>query len=91
MDSLEDFAHGRKVRVRPYGVRLDAQTTIARAESKVGESGYNLFANNCEHFAAWCVADQHSSPQVRDTTARAGLVTVSGCGGGRSRSRLCRW
>lgn len=28
--------------------------TVKRALSKLGESEYNLFMNNCEHFAIWC-------------------------------------
>lgn len=28
--------------------------TLARARSRIGESNYNLFSNNCEHFALWC-------------------------------------
>lgn len=27
---------------------------IARAESRLGENGYNLWGNNCEHLARWC-------------------------------------
>ena len=30
---------------------------IANAKEKLGESGYNLFLNNCEHFATWCMTD----------------------------------
>ena len=30
------------------------QETVARARSKLGERGYNLLLNNCEHFALWC-------------------------------------
>ena len=30
------------------------EETVARARSKLGEHGYNLLLNNCEHFALWC-------------------------------------
>ncbi len=30
------------------------EETVARARSKLGERGYNLLLNNCEHFALWC-------------------------------------
>ncbi len=46
-------------------------SAIARAESRIGEGGYNLVTNNCEHFARWCVEGEHRSPQV--TTV--GIVT----------------
>jgi hypothetical protein len=35
---------------------------IARAESRLGESRFDLMSNNCEHFAAWCktgISDSH--------------------------------
>ncbi len=28
--------------------------SIARAKSRLGENGYNLWGNNCEHLARWC-------------------------------------
>ncbi|MGB7486504.1 MAG: lecithin retinol acyltransferase family protein, partial [Phormidesmis sp.] len=31
-----------------------ADVVIARAESRLGEQRYDLFFNNCEHFASWC-------------------------------------
>jgi hypothetical protein len=76
-DSLDQFAGGGLIRVRAYGVRLDIDETLARARSRVGESGYHLFANNCEHFAAWCVADRHNSGQVAGAAATSGFVGVS--------------
>ncbi|MDD6134689.1 MAG: lecithin retinol acyltransferase family protein [Selenomonadaceae bacterium] len=30
------------------------EETVMRARSKLGERGYNLLLNNCEHFALWC-------------------------------------
>lgn len=46
---------------------------IERAESMLPDSTgeknkfkiYNLFTNNCEHFATWCVVGQRQSSQVR--------------------------
>ena len=37
---------------------------IARAESRLGESSYDLISNNCEHFAAWCKTGISSSSQI---------------------------
>ena len=42
------------------------EETVARAESRVGETKYNLAFNNCEHFALWCKTGIHESIQVED-------------------------
>ena len=39
-------------------------------------SGYDLFANNCEHFATWWVTGEHSSTQVEAAISGAGVVGV---------------
>lgn len=38
--------------------------TVARARSKLGERGYNLLLDNCEHFAVWCKTGLCQSEQV---------------------------
>ena len=40
------------------------EETVERAKSRIGESGYNLFHNNCEHFAIWCKTGIAESYQV---------------------------
>lgn len=95
---IEEFADGGVVRVRAYGSRLNADEAMQRAESMLGQSGYHLFTNNCEHFASWCVAGEHSSAQVdmavsATVVAGAGTVApkvamgiVTGAGGAAARS-----
>jgi hypothetical protein len=46
------------------------QETVARARSRLGEQGYDLVANNCEHFAWWCKTGEARSEQV-ETVLRA--------------------
>lgn len=46
---------------------------IDRAFSKLGEDEYNLFTNNCEHFACWCITGESKSTQVE----RVRSVTIS--------------
>jgi hypothetical protein len=75
-DSLEAFAQGGEVSTRDYGRRFDADEAAQRAESRVGQSGYDLYRNNCEHFARWCVTGDHKSKQV-ETANAAGGVGVS--------------
>ncbi len=64
--SVETFARGGKVYIRPYAVRYIPDTVIQRAESRVGERKYNLLFNNCEHFATWCVTGVSDSRQIRN-------------------------
>lgn len=73
---IEDFTGNGTVQVRLYGKRFSADEVAARAESMLGQSGYDLFANNCEHFATWCVADEHSSAQVEGVAAGVSVVGV---------------
>ena len=40
------------------------EETVARARSKLGQGGYNLALNNCEHFAVWCKTGIRESSQV---------------------------
>jgi len=37
---------------------------VARAESRVGERGFDVWLNNCEHFATWCRTGISGSTQV---------------------------
>ncbi|MCB0905661.1 MAG: lecithin retinol acyltransferase family protein, partial [Nocardioidaceae bacterium] len=77
---LEDFLKGGELKVRRYGKRDDADTTLARAESRIGETGYHLVVNNCEHFATWCCTGKKASEQVRG----AGTLTAHGAVAGAS-------
>lgn len=40
------------------------QETVNRAYSRLGETAYNLFTNNCEHFAIWCKTGITESYQI---------------------------
>jgi hypothetical protein len=45
---LAEFAQGAPISVRRYGHCDEPDVVINRAESRLGTSGYDLFANNCE-------------------------------------------
>ena len=62
----EKFAQGRPTIVRRYHECDDVEAVIERAKSRVGDSGYHLFENNCEHFAVWCKTGKATSTQVDD-------------------------
>ncbi|KEO84886.1 lecithin retinol acyltransferase family protein [Tumebacillus flagellatus] len=53
-DSLEGFAAGVNVHRKHSIKRYSDREIVRRAYARVGERDYNLFHNNCEHFANWC-------------------------------------
>lgn len=75
---IKKFAAGAEIKVRPYGDCDSIEVTISRAESRLHEKSYNLFFNNCEHFATWCKTGKHTSEQVKDTTSTTGGTVASG-------------
>lgn len=62
--SLENFAHGRGVRIRHDLPRFDRREVVERARSRLGEHSYRLLTNNCEHFCAWALRGESRSSQV---------------------------
>ena len=55
----------RAARMRGYHL-YSGDEAVARARSKIGEGGYNLAFNNCEHFAVWCRTGIKDSSQVNN-------------------------
>ena len=49
--SFEAFAQGNPVYTLSQSVAFIPDVVLNRAESRLGEQRYNLFFNNCEHFA----------------------------------------
>lgn len=48
-----------------YGYHLyTPEETVARARSRLGETSYNFFTNNCEHFVIWCKTGVSESLQI---------------------------
>lgn len=66
--SFETFADGKPV----YIIQHDPvkcflpEEVVQRAKSKLGQRGYDLFKNNCEHFANWCKTGHFYSQQAVD-------------------------
>ena len=52
----------------------DPDVVVERGKSKLGETKYNLFTNNCEHFAQWCKTGCSRSEQIRVKVKVAGKV-----------------
>jgi hypothetical protein len=75
IDTFKTYAGDGVVTIRPYTGDRDVEIVVARARSRLGESGYNLVFNNCEHFARWCVTDKVVSEQVEGAAATGGVVS----------------
>ena len=84
--SRDGFARGNRVYVKAQPTAFIPEVVIKRAESRLGERQYDLFFNNCEHFANWCKTgrseciqlsnfgldpSQIKQPQVSDLVNRA--------------------
>ncbi|OPY55808.1 MAG: NC domain protein [Pelotomaculum sp. PtaU1.Bin035] len=80
---LHEFTSGSELKIKKYADaerKYSRDEIVARARSRVGEDGYSVWGNNCEHFAEWCVTGNHESKQVEK--AVAGGAVVSGVGTG---------
>lgn len=76
---IEEFGDLTQLKVREYGTCFDSETVVQRALDRIGEDGYSVVGNNCEHFATRCKTDKHQSKQVRDVSATvigASIVSV---------------
>ncbi|MDY6321937.1 MAG: lecithin retinol acyltransferase family protein [Succinivibrio sp.] len=62
---LEDFTQGQGLAVVSHSDRaFSRDECVNRARSRLGESGYSLRDNNCEHFVNWCITGFKTSSQV---------------------------
>lgn len=75
--SMEQFARTGTLEVVEHATGYDAETVIQRAESRLGETGYHVIANNCEHFAEWCATGQSESSQIRRAARFAGTLCIA--------------
>lgn len=74
---LSTFLRGKsikKVDVVKYTNADSPHRVVYRAQSRLGENGYSLYGNNCEHFARWCKTGDHKSEQVKDVSSTSGGV-----------------
>jgi hypothetical protein len=76
-DTIHAFARGNSIYVKQRKSRYSSEQVVQRAKSKLGEMGYNLGLNNCEHFATWCHSGQHNSKQVGNVVEP---ITAAGVG-----------
>jgi len=53
-----------------YDRCYDAVTVLRRARQRLGEKGYKVFTNNCEHFASWCKTGYKKCSQLSSFARR---------------------
>lgn len=70
-DSLGHFSMGKNLEVREYSLqeklkKRPAAKVVEEAESRLGEAGYDIIYNNCEHFVNRCVFGVAYSTQIEE-------------------------
>ena len=65
---------GSRVSVRRYpaGAALPGGEVVRRGLARLGEKRYDLWGNNCEHFAAWCKTGRAASEQAESVGEAVG-------------------
>ncbi|MGB3299693.1 MAG: lecithin retinol acyltransferase family protein [Phormidesmis sp.] len=74
--SSESFARGGAIYTKPVSTAFIPDVVINRAESRLGEQRYDLFFNNCEHFADWCKTGRGECSQLDDFGLRFGHIKL---------------
>ncbi len=69
--TLENFSKGSPVEVREYSEeellnKRKPDEIIEYAKAHIGERGYNIVSNNCEHFSNRCAFGKSDSDQVKN-------------------------
>ena len=69
--TLENFLKGRELQIDNNVEKMfDDEEIVIGSRSRINEMGYNLFTNNCEHFARWCVTGENQSYQIQNLPFR---------------------
>ena len=63
VDRFNVFSKGSKFDVITSAT--PPELVLKNANSRLGETGYNLITNNCEHFTEWCTNGNKKSYQTR--------------------------
>jgi Lecithin retinol acyltransferase len=84
--TLARFTLGHPVRIIDHPEAVHSpQEIVRRALSRVGEQGYSLLTNNCEHFCNWSVSGLSRSMQIERPS---GLPALTVCLAARFITRL---
>ncbi|OYD93777.1 hypothetical protein CDG76_17515 [Nostoc sp. 'Peltigera membranacea cyanobiont' 210A] len=78
---MNEFAKNRKIYIKKYDKSDPPLVVFMRAKRRLGEKNYNIFYNNCEHFAHYCKTGKPISPQVdkaKEIIGDNGVAVVDG-------------
>lgn len=90
-DTLDTFSAGEKIKVRHYSSpAYPGRDAIIRAESRLGESKYDVHSNNCEDFCAWAITGKHGSQQVEFVEMVVGYISPVAALTARARKHFSR-
>ncbi len=78
--SRDAFARGGAVYTKPQTTSFIPDIVIERAKSRLGEQRYDLFFNNCEHFANWCKTGRSECLQLDNFGLRLDQVKLPQAG-----------
>jgi len=76
---LGSFSDGSEIRIKRQA--SDPEEAVRRARNRIGETGYNLATNNCEHFVNECIDGRKTSNQTSrqiHVSAHAGALMAGG-------------
>ncbi|PZO57480.1 MAG: hypothetical protein DCF15_07035 [Phormidesmis priestleyi] len=74
--SRDTFARGNAIYTKPQPTAFIADDVVARATSRLGEREYDLFFNNCEHFANWCKTGRSECKQINEFGLRFSQIKL---------------
>ncbi len=77
--SISTFSADKPIQIVDSKLAFEKSEVVDRARSRIGEKGYDLWNNNCEHFVNWCRSGENDSPQVTraETIARQSSAIAS--------------
>ena len=78
--SREAFAHSGAIYTKKVPTAFIPEFVVERAESRLGERQYDLFFNNCEHFADWCKTGGGQCVQLDNFGLRFSQIKMPGAG-----------
>lgn len=64
LSTLEDFSLGEKINRLNYEADFSPEEILKRAASRQFEATYDIFRNNCMHFAFWCRVESAEGAKV---------------------------
>lgn len=62
--TLQEFLNGKELVIVNHKDCLEPSEVVRRAIWRLGDRGYGLIFNNCEHFANWCKIGERESKQT---------------------------